>query len=173
MFHYSVMLLYLPLQCDVAMLLIAVWMKWCSLSSLKPLWQKREPGTSPISCITLTSLDLPWYPVKKIQVTVLLLYPHTHLCSHPGRKCFGRPSSRHSSAQEEQRKLLNVGWNMAFTYVYSLRKETEVTAFCHTCCIICLVFQSLSLMLIQMQAWKCFMLSETQKSIPAPMLCIV
>lgn len=47
-----------------------------------------------------------------------------------------------------------MGLNMACTCIYSLREEAEVTALCCTCCIIYLVFQSLTVMLIQMQDWE-------------------
>lgn len=58
---------------------------------------------------------------------------------------------------------------MACTCVYGLREEAEVTALCCTCYIIYSVFQSLAAMLIQIQAWKCFVLFKTQgKVIQAP-----
>lgn len=59
---------------------------------------------------------------------------------------------------------------MACTYVCGLREEAEVAALCCTRCIIYSVFQACTVMLIQMQAWKCSALFKTQGKVSqAPM----
>lgn len=63
---------------------------------------------------------------------------------------------------------------MACTYVCGLREEAEVTVLCCNCCISYSVFQSLTVMLIQTQAWKSFMLFKTQEKViqAAVLYCI-